>query len=57
MQIGDLVKILSVFAKEDEKYIGTIGIIKCKPVAIVGIWGVYTGNRTLYLLDDRLEVI
>jgi len=57
MKIGDLVKILSVFSKEDERYIGAVGILRCRPVAIVGIWGVYTGNRTLYLLDDRLEVI
>ncbi len=57
MKIGSLVKIISVFSKEDERYIGTVGIIRCRPVAIVGIWGVYTGNRTLYLLGDRLEVI
>ena len=57
MKIGDLVKILSVFSKEDEKYIGTVGVLRINPIGLDGIWGVYIGNRTLYLADDRLEVI
>ena len=57
MKIGDLVKILSVFSKEDERYIGTVGIIRSKPVLLDGVWGVYVGNRLIYLADDRLELI
>ena len=57
MKIGDLVKILSVFSKEDERYIGTVGIIRSKPVLLDGVWGVYVGNRMIYLADDRLELI
>ena len=57
MKIGDLVKILSVFSKEDEKYIGTVGVLRISPFGLTGIWGVYVGSRTIYLADDRLEVI
>ena len=57
MKVGDLVKILSVFSKEDEKYIGTVGVLRVNPVGLDGIWGVYIGNRTLYLADDRLELV
>ena len=57
MQIGDLVKILSVYSKEDERYIGTVGIIRSKPIAMDGVWGVYIGNRIIYLADERLELI
>ncbi len=34
MKIGDLVKILSVFSKEDEKYIGTVGVLRCRPMGL-----------------------
>ena len=57
MKIGDLVKILSVFSKEDERYVGTVGVIRSKPIALDGIWGVYIGNRIIYLADERLELI
>ena len=57
MKIGDLVRILSVFSKEDEKYIGTVGVLRCNPVGLDGIWGVYVGSRTIYLADDRLELV
>ena len=57
MKIGDLVKILSVFSKEDERYIGTVGILRCRPMGLDNTWGVHVGNRMLYLADVRLEVI
>ena len=57
MKIGDLVRILSVFSKEDEKYIGTVGVLRINPVGMDGIWGVYIGSRTIYLADDRLELV
>ena len=57
MKIGDLVKILSVYSREDERYIGTVGIIRCKPIMMAGVYGVYIGNRIIYLADDRLELI
>ena len=57
MKIGDLVKILSVYSREDERYIGTVGILRINPVGLTGIWGVYIGNRIIYLADDRLELI
>ena len=57
MKIGDLVKIISVYSREDRRYVGTVGIIKCKPIGMDGVWGVYIGNRIIYLADDRLELI
>lgn len=57
MKIGDLVKILSVFSKEDERYIGTVGILRCRPMGVDNTWGVYIGNRMIYLADERLEVM
>ena len=57
MKIGDLVKINSVYSREDERYIGTVGIIRCKPIMMDGIYGVYIGNTTIYLADDRLELV
>ena len=57
MKIGYLVKLLSVYSREDERYIGTVGIIRCKPIMMVGVYGVYIGNRIIYLADDRLELI
>ena len=57
MKIGDLVKILSVFSKEDERYIGTVGILRCRPMGLDNTWGVYIGNRMIYLADERLELI
>ena len=57
MKIGDLVKILSVYSSEDERYVGTVGILRINPVGLTGIWGVYIGNRIIYLADDRLELI
>lgn len=57
MKIGDLVKILSVYSREDERYIGTVGVIRINPVGMDGIWGVYVGSRTIYLSDDRLELV
>ena len=57
MKIGDLVRILSVFSKEDEKYIGTVGVLRINPVGMDGIWGVYVGSRTIYLADERLELV
>ena len=57
MKIGDLVKILSVFSKEDERYIGTVGVLRCRPMGLDNTWGVFVGNRTLFLADDRLELI
>jgi len=57
MKIGDLVKIISVYSREDERYIGTVGIIRCNPIMMDGIYGVYIGNRTIYLADDRLELV
>lgn len=57
MKVGDLVKILSVFSKEDEKYIGTVGILRCRPMGLDNTWGVYVGNRMIYLVHDRLELI
>ena len=57
MKIGDLVKILSVYSSEDERYVGTVGILRINPVGLTGIWGVYIGNRIIYLADERLELI
>lgn len=57
MKIGDLVKILSVYSREDERYIGTVGILRSKPLTLDGVWGVYIGNRIIYLADERLELI
>ena len=57
MKIGDLVRILSVYSKEDERYIGTVGVLRINPVCMDGIWGVYVGSRTIYLSDIRLELI
>ena len=57
MKIGDLVRILSVYSKEDERYIGTVGVLRINPVGMDGIWGVYVGSRTIYLSDIRLELI
>jgi len=57
MKVGDLVKILSVFSQEDEKYIGTVGILRCRPMGLDNTWGVHIGNRMIYLADDRLELI
>ena len=57
MKIGDLVRILSVFSREDEKYIGTVGILRCRPMALDNTWGVFVGNRTLFLADERLELV
>ena len=57
MKIGDLVKILSVFSKEDERYIGTVGVLRCRPMGLDNTWGVFVGSRTLFLADERLELI
>ena len=57
MKIGDLVRILSVFSKEDERYIGTVGVLRCRPMGLDNTWGVFVGNRTLFLADERLELV
>tara|TARA_R100001015_G_C4538257_1_gene102906 strand:+ start:225 stop:398 length:174 start_codon:yes stop_codon:yes gene_type:complete len=57
MKKGDLVRILSVFLKEHEEYIGNVGVLRAKAFGMGGIWGVYVGNITIYLADDRLELI
>jgi hypothetical protein len=57
MKKGDLVKILSVFSKADEKYIGTVGVLRYRPMGLDNTWGVFVGNRTLYLADERLELL
>ena len=57
MKIGDLVKINSVYSRADERYIGTVGVLRISPFGLTGIWGVYVGSRTIYLADDRLELV
>lgn len=57
MKKGDLVKILSVFSKEDEKYIGTVGILRWRAIGLDDVWGVYIGNRIIYLADEKLELL
>ena len=57
MKIGDLVKVLSVFDSQGRKYIGKVGVLKYRPLGLDNTWAVFLGDTTLFLADDRLEVI
>ena len=57
MKIGDLVRINSVYSWEHQKYLGKIGVLRCKAVGADNIWLVFIDGKTLLLKDERLEVI
>ena len=57
MQVGDLVKVLSVFDSQGRKYIGKVGVLKYRPLGLDKTWAVFLGDTTLFLADDRLELI
>ena len=57
MQVGDLVKVLSVFDSQGRKYIGKVGVLKYRPLGLDNTWAVFLGDTTLFLADDRLELI
>ena len=57
MQVGDLVKVLSVFDSQGRKYIGKVGVLKYRPLGLGNTWAVFLGDTTLFLADDRLELI
>ena len=57
MKIGDLVKVLSVFDSQGRKYIGKVGVLKYRPLGLDKTWAVFLGDTTLFLADERLELI
>ena len=57
MKIGDLVKVLSVFDSQGRQYVGKVGVLKYRPLGLDKVWAVFLGDTTLFLADDRLELV
>ena len=57
MKIGDLVRVISVFDSQGRKYIGKVGVLKYRPLGLDKTWAVFLGDTTLFLADERLELI
>lgn len=57
MNIGDLVRINSVFSWEHQKYLGKIGVLRRKVSYADNVWLVYIDGKTIILSEERLEVI
>ena len=57
MKIGDLVRIRTVYDPVNKDIVGKVGVVRLKGDYADRVWLIYVGGTTVWLNEDRMEVI